>query len=141
MKLTFNEFLGLVLTFIILRQFYSAFKGTSLLFENSGGLEPGFGEARAVGELLFTRYIYPLELISILLLVGKSKRSVLPLSSAMMHQINSSIEFKLFLLPERQIVWIRVNHLLSLTIKKLSPVPSAIKPSGSRSKAQLLSPA
>jgi len=64
------KFMGLVLTVIILRQFYTAFKGTSLILGNAGGLEPGFGEARAVGELLFTRYVYPLELISILLLVA-----------------------------------------------------------------------
>jgi len=64
------KFLGLIIAVIILRQLYSAIKGAKALFEIPGQLEPGFGEARAVGELLFTEYIYPLELIAILLLVA-----------------------------------------------------------------------
>jgi len=64
------KFLGLIIAVILLRQIYSAIKGTKALFEIPGHLEPGFGEARAVGELLFTKYVYPLELIAILLLVA-----------------------------------------------------------------------
>jgi hypothetical protein len=41
---------------------------------------------------------------------GEIKKSVLPLSSAMTHQTNSLIEFRLFLLPVKQIVSIPVRR-------------------------------
>jgi NADH-quinone oxidoreductase subunit J len=70
MRNTGLKFLGLIIALILLRQIYSAIKGARALFEIPGQLEPGFGEARTVGELLFTEYVYPLELIAILLLVA-----------------------------------------------------------------------
>lgn len=64
------KFIGLVLTAIILRQFYTAIKGTVSLAVPASVVPANFGEAGAVGELLFTSYVYPLELMAVLLLVA-----------------------------------------------------------------------
>ncbi|HUU29817.1 MAG TPA: NADH-quinone oxidoreductase subunit J [archaeon] len=64
------KFLGLVITVILLDQLRTAVKGAGILLHSPGKLEPGFGEAEAVGKLLFSQYVYPLEIISVLLLVA-----------------------------------------------------------------------
>jgi NADH-quinone oxidoreductase subunit J len=65
-----TKLIGLVLTAIILRQFYTAIKGTLWLAGPGAAVPANFGEASAVGQLLFTSYVYPLELMAVLLLVA-----------------------------------------------------------------------
>lgn len=64
------KFIGLIVTLIILRQFYSAIKGTGALLDLPPEVAADFGQASAVGELMFSQYLYPLELMAVLLLVA-----------------------------------------------------------------------
>jgi len=64
------KFLGLVITILLLDQLRLAIKGTGALLYKAGETGAKFGEASAVGRLLFSEYVYPLEIVSILLLVA-----------------------------------------------------------------------
>ena len=64
------KFIGLLAALVILRQFYSAIKGAGELLDMPPVLDPSFGGAAALGGLLFSRYLYPLELMAVLLLVA-----------------------------------------------------------------------
>jgi NADH-quinone oxidoreductase subunit J len=64
------KFIGLIVALIILRQFYTAIKGAGALLDLPAQTPEGFGGAGAVGGLLFSQYLYPLELMAILLLVA-----------------------------------------------------------------------
>lgn len=60
--------LGILIALLVFQQLHLAFKGVRLL--TGPELEPGFGEASSLGKLLFSEYVYPLEVIAILLLVA-----------------------------------------------------------------------
>jgi NADH-quinone oxidoreductase subunit J len=62
------KFLGVLIAALVFFQLRLAFKGVSLLTGRE--LEPGFGEASSLGKLLFSEYVYPLEVVAILLLVA-----------------------------------------------------------------------
>ena len=64
------KFIGLLVALVILRQFYTAIKGAGALMDLPPMVDPSFGGARALGELLFSQYLYPLELMAVLLLVA-----------------------------------------------------------------------
>ena len=64
------KFLGLLVALVILRQFYSAIKGAGELLDLPPMVDSSFGEAAALGKLLFSQYLYPLELMAVLLLVA-----------------------------------------------------------------------
>ncbi len=64
------KFAGLLAALLILRQFYSAIKGAGTMTVPPPEIAAGFGEASAVGLLLFSQYIYPLVLMAVLLLVA-----------------------------------------------------------------------
>ncbi|HLA41590.1 MAG TPA: NADH-quinone oxidoreductase subunit J [Candidatus Glassbacteria bacterium] len=64
------KIIGLIITAVILRQFYTAIKGTLAMAGPASALPDNFGEASALGELLFSSYVYPLELMAVLLLVA-----------------------------------------------------------------------
>jgi NADH-quinone oxidoreductase subunit J len=64
------KFIGLVAALLILRQFHSAIKGADAMLDLPSQAGGQFGEAAAVGELLFSQYVYPLELMAVLLLVA-----------------------------------------------------------------------
>jgi NADH-quinone oxidoreductase subunit J len=60
--------LGVGIAVLVFQQLRLAFKGVKLL--TGPALEPDFGEASSLGKLLFSEYVYPLEVIAILLLVA-----------------------------------------------------------------------
>ncbi len=64
------KFVGLLAALLILRQFYCAIKGAGAMTGLPPLVAAGFGEAAAVGKLLYSQYIYPLELMAVLLLVA-----------------------------------------------------------------------
>jgi len=64
------KFLGLILVVFLLNQLRVAVKGASLLFESPAEVQANFGEAASMGQLLFSEYVYPLEIVAILLLVA-----------------------------------------------------------------------
>jgi NADH-quinone oxidoreductase subunit J len=64
------KFIGLLLALVILRQFYIAIKGTGALLDLPPAVDSSFGGAASLGALLFSQYLYPLELMAVLLLVA-----------------------------------------------------------------------
>lgn len=68
MRILGIKVLGVGLVVLLLLQLRLAFKGVRIL---QGSVpEPGFGEAASLGRLLFREYVYPFEVIAILLLVA-----------------------------------------------------------------------
>lgn len=64
------KFLGLLIGLFILQRVYSAFNAASGLLGEPAALKDGFGEAAPLGELLLSEYVYPFELIGVLLLIA-----------------------------------------------------------------------
>ena len=60
--------IGVGIAILVFQQLRLAFKGVKLL--TGPALDPDFGEASSLGKLLFSEYVYPLEVIAILLLVA-----------------------------------------------------------------------
>jgi len=64
----FVKILGVGIILLVFEQVRLAFKGVNLLRKASP--DPEFGEASSLGKLLFSEYVYPFEVIAILLLVA-----------------------------------------------------------------------
>ncbi|MBN2289712.1 MAG: NADH-quinone oxidoreductase subunit J [Candidatus Glassbacteria bacterium] len=62
------KLLGVLIALLVFVQLRLAFKGVSLL--TGPELSADFGQAASLGKLLFSEYVYPLEVIAVLLLVA-----------------------------------------------------------------------
>jgi NADH-quinone oxidoreductase subunit J len=64
------KLIGLGIAAVVLQQLRRALQGAGILFDNPSPVPAGFGEAGSLGRLLFSTYVYPLEVIAILLLIA-----------------------------------------------------------------------